>query len=130
MPYIANALLDTNDTSLGSLDGIMVYDPTLVSDTVERELFAYQTYETWSRLFNFNDTFAESISHQAQSCGATDFIQKYLTFPPPGPMPAAPDNCDLYMTIGNNAFIPNPVSLLHFITALYLTHTSVGTHTI
>ena len=112
VPYIANALLDANDTSLGNLDGIMLYDPTLASNDVERELFAYQTYETWSKLFSFNDTFAETIRDKAQSCGATDFIDKHLTFPPPGPMPPAPANCDLYMTIGNNAFIPNPVSLL------------------
>ncbi|KAJ5575360.1 hypothetical protein N7450_009259 [Penicillium hetheringtonii] len=108
VPYIANALLDANDTSLGNLNGIMLYDPTLASNDVERELFAYQTYETWSKLFSFNHTFAETIRDKAQSCGATDFIDKHLTFPPPGPMPPAPANCDLYMTIGNNAFIPNP----------------------
>ena len=55
MPYIANALLDANDASLGNLDGIMLYDPTLAHNDVERELFAYQTYETWSKLFTFND---------------------------------------------------------------------------
>ncbi|APA15023.1 hypothetical protein SS1G_13633 [Sclerotinia sclerotiorum 1980 UF-70] len=108
VPYIANAMLDANDTSLYNLDGIMIYDPTIASNDVERELFAYSTYETWSKLFAFNQTFADEIRTRAKSCGATDFIEKYMTFPPIGPMPPAPSGCDLYYTIGDNAFIPNP----------------------
>ncbi|KAJ5495553.1 hypothetical protein N7539_000669 [Penicillium diatomitis] len=108
VPYIAHAMLEAKDTQLYNLDGIMLYDPTLAGRAVERELFAYSTYEAWSKLFAFNDTFSSYLRDRAASCGYTDYVNKYFLFPPLGKMPTVRSDCDLYMEIGNNAFNTNP----------------------
>ncbi len=51
------------------------------------------------------------IDSRAQSCGCTDFLNKYLTFPPPGPLPSPPSEaseCDLWDDILNAVSLVNP----------------------
>ncbi|KAF7114711.1 hypothetical protein CNMCM5793_009662 [Aspergillus hiratsukae] len=108
VPYIAHAMLEAENPRLYNLDGIMLYDPTLATRAVERELFAYSTYEAWSKLFAFNDTFSAYVRDRAAACGYTDYIGEHFVFPPRGTMPPVESDCDLYMEIGNNAFITNP----------------------
>jgi carboxypeptidase D len=101
-------MLEANNPRLYNLDRIMPYDPTLAWREVKRELFAYGTYEAWSKLFAFNDTFGAYMRDRAAACGYTDYIHEHFVFPPRGPMPPVESDCDLYMEIGNNAFITNP----------------------
>lgn len=72
---------------------------------------AIQYYQNMIKL---NETLMAYITEKAQTCGFTDFHDKYTTsFPPPGPIPTAPDaysvpGCDLYYAIYNAALYTNP----------------------
>lgn len=57
----------------------------------------------------------DDLRNRAEKCGYTQFIDKYLTFPPPGPFPnlptsddAIPDNCHLWNDINNAVLQTNP----------------------
>lgn len=70
--------------------------------------------DQWSGLFSFNSTFTSYLHSQAEHCGYTSFLAKYLTFPPPGPFPSSPQfgatsgNCNLWDEILNAVFLTNP----------------------
>jgi carboxypeptidase D len=68
-----------------------------------------------------NETFMADITARAQSCGYTDFFNKYTTsFPPPGPIPIPPDSllpgCDLYDDIYNAIYYMNPCFNIYHLT--------------
>lgn len=121
VPYIASAFLDTNNTEYFNLIGSMIYDPVITYDIIQDQYPAVPFVDYWSGLFPFNDTFKETIHSMADSCGYTDFNEKYLSFPPPGPMPAKKDlpgmdrlglavtaDCDVFDLIYNEIFNLNP----------------------
>jgi carboxypeptidase D len=43
--------------------------------------------DAFDNIFRLNDTYMADIKRKATSCGYYDYIAKYMTFPPPGPMP-------------------------------------------
>ena len=78
----------------------------------------------WSNLFDLNSTFLEAVRDKADSCGYTDYYNKYLQFPPPpGPFPVLPDpfdspnyTCDVFDDIYNAALEVNPCFNIYHIT--------------
>jgi len=66
----------------------------------------------WSGLFALNASFTADIHRRADSCGYTDFLNKYLVFPPTGPLPTPPNSsapgCDLWTDIYYAASRINP----------------------
>lgn len=68
----------------------------------------------WAPLFSLNSTFTDYLHKQAQSCGYTDFLNKYLVFPPTGPLPNPPtsddskDKCDLWDDVLAAVSLVNP----------------------
>lgn len=91
VPYIASAMLDTNDTTYYDVNGIMVYDPSIAYDDLQAEYVVLPFVETWSGLFMLNDTFLADIRERDESCGYAAFREKYLTFPPTASLPAYED---------------------------------------
>ena len=71
-----------------------------------------------------NETFLEAIHARADSCGYTDYYNKYLQFPPPpGPFPVLPDpydspnyTCDVFDTVYEAALEVNPCFNIYHIT--------------
>ena len=53
----------------------------------------------WEYLFNLGPNFTTLMHAHADFCGYIDYIDKYFTFPPPGPFPT-PKNysveCDIW----------------------------------
>lgn len=48
VPYIASAMLDTNDTAYYNLSGIMVYDPSIAYDDLQAEITTLPFVEYWN----------------------------------------------------------------------------------
>lgn len=64
-------------------------------------------------LFNLNQTFMENITARDRECGFDDIRNKYLTYPPPGPLPSVPDvktggNCDIFNDVFSAVSLINP----------------------
>ncbi|KAF7954285.1 hypothetical protein EAE96_005414 [Botrytis aclada] len=120
VPYIADAMFNKNDTSTYyNLEATMIYDPSTSYDAVQEQIPAVQFVDYWGGLFPFNDSFVEQIHNVSDSCGYTDYLAKYLTYPPPGPFPSAlpgtgddgistTDECDVFDLIYNEVFSVNP----------------------
>ncbi|KAF2795551.1 carboxypeptidase cpdS precursor [Melanomma pulvis-pyrius CBS 109.77] len=113
IPYYADAMLAENDTEYFDVQGILVYDPSVASDSLLEDVPAVAYVDKWSGLFNLNKTFTEDIHARADKCGYTDYLNTYLTFPPPGPLPqppssAADDGCALWNDITNAVMLTNP----------------------
>ncbi|KAH8895681.1 serine carboxypeptidase [Thozetella sp. PMI_491] len=87
-PYIASAMLDANDKTYYNLSGMMLFDGLFAVDQVAETIPVAQFVETWKDVFAFNDSFTQSIRTTADQCGYTDYMRKYLTFPPAGVQPS------------------------------------------
>jgi carboxypeptidase D len=127
IPYIASGFLDTKDEINFNLKGIIINDPSInYDDTMTQgKYFISWSYSlTWiapavpalqyyQNVLNLNETFMANVTKRAQSCGYTDFFNKYTTsFPPPGPIPTPPNSslpgCDLYDDIYTTIYYTNP----------------------
>ncbi|KUJ11815.1 alpha/beta-hydrolase [Mollisia scopiformis] len=118
VPYIADAMLNKNDTTYHNLEATMIYDPSTSYDAIQEQIPAVQFVDYWYGLMPFNDTFRAQLHSMSDACGYTDYITKYLTFPPPGPFPSelpgqdtdgnTLDGCDVFDTIYNEVFYVNP----------------------
>ncbi|CAL8577504.1 hypothetical protein XPA_003329 [Xanthoria parietina] len=87
VPYIANAMLDANDTTYYDVEAILIYDPSTSTDAVQEQIPAVAFVDANANLFALNQSFTDSIHSRAASCNYTSFLSTYLTFPPPGPLP-------------------------------------------
>ncbi|KAF2221900.1 carboxypeptidase D [Elsinoe ampelina] len=117
VPYIANAMLNTNDTTYYGVDGIMIYDPTLTYDVVQGDLVATAYVDYFHTAFNLNATFMADIHNRSAACGYDDFLATYLSdaaFPPKGPLPTPPnvkysdDSCSIWNDIYKAVSLLNP----------------------
>ena len=75
----------------------------------------------FQNVLGLNETYLADIAAQADSCGYTDFFNKYSnSFPPPGPIPTAPDynqpGCGLYDDIYNALYYVNPCFNIYHLT--------------
>ncbi|KAJ6445266.1 serine carboxypeptidase [Purpureocillium lavendulum] len=84
-PYISSNMLDANDKTYYDLRGMMIYDglmfSTLVQQYAPTENFVDQNYG----LMPLDDSIMSYIHNVSQSCGYTDYLAQYMTFPPPAP---------------------------------------------
>jgi carboxypeptidase D len=120
-PYIASAMLDANDKTYYNMSGMMVFDGVYSLPPLLEDMVVAPFHDSWERVFNFNDTFKASIRSAAQQCGYTDYLKKYLVFPPtagvqPAKLPGtfADDSsvpvpgCDLWNAVLIAAMTENP----------------------
>ncbi|KAH8719175.1 Alpha/Beta hydrolase protein [Phaeosphaeriaceae sp. PMI808] len=113
VPYIADAMLSKNNTDFFDVKGIMIYDPSVAEDVILEDIPAVKFVDQWSGLFNFNETFTADIHKRADACGYNAYMDKYLTFPPPGKLPTPANNskvegCSLWADVYNAVFFTNP----------------------
>lgn len=109
----------------------MIMDPSFSYDGIQSQIPAVQYIDYFEGLFPFNDSFVEKIHKAADSCGYTEYLNKYMTFPPPGPQPArmpgtlpndgltARPECDVFWgTILSEIFQTNPCFNVYHVSAL------------
>jgi len=123
VPYIADGFVNASDTTYFNLKGIAINDPIIGDGTNQQEtvIVAYADY--WQKLMYLNDTFMETMREEAAACGFTSYLEKYLTFPPPGPLPLLPNpyaspnlTCDVFDNIYQAALYVNPCFNIYHIT--------------
>ncbi|ROV86745.1 hypothetical protein VSDG_10198 [Cytospora chrysosperma] len=125
IPYIASHFLDQNDTTYYNVKGIQINDPSIGMGSVLEEAPAVQFVNTYSALFNLNDTFMDDINERAENCGYNAFMEEALTFPPAGKFPKPTSlrtsgtgilNCDVWDDIAIAAMYVNPCFNFYHIT--------------
>ncbi|GAM82581.1 hypothetical protein ANO11243_005630 [Dothideomycetidae sp. 11243] len=95
VPYIANAFVNANDSDYYNLQGISINDPTIGDEVNQFQTIIPGYVQYWQNVFYLNDSFMEDFMSQADQCGYIDYMDKYFTFPPTGPLPEANQTCDL-----------------------------------
>lgn len=113
VPYIADAMLNKNDTEYYDVKGVLIYDPSVAEDVILEDIPAVAYVDKWAGLFNFNETFMKDIHERADACGYTEYLETYLTFPPPSKLQTPANNskvegCGLWEDILNAVFYTNP----------------------
>ncbi|KAJ6131487.1 hypothetical protein N7523_001193 [Penicillium sp. IBT 18751x] len=115
VPYISAAMLDEKDKEYFDLQGALAYDPCIGQfDYVQEEIPAVPFVQKNANLFGFNETFMADLEHLHKKCGYADYIDKYLTFPPPHEQPPLFFNytkdakCDVFDMIYEETFKVNP----------------------
>ena len=86
-PYIASAMIDENDSKYFNVSGMLIYDPVIGPNDIQGPIPTVAFVDYWTGLFPFNDSFVEDIHARDAKCGYTDYMNKYLSFPPAGPQP-------------------------------------------
>ena len=81
--------------------GALVYDPCIGSfDVVGQEIPTYSFVKANNDILNFNQSFLDKMEAISSECGYTDWMDTYLTFPPPGNQPEVPvykyKKCDIF----------------------------------
>ncbi|CAK7263033.1 hypothetical protein SEPCBS119000_000277 [Sporothrix epigloea] len=118
-PYIASAMIDADDSTYYNVSGLLIYDPVIGQNDIQGNIPAVSFVDYWSGLFPFNDSFVLDIHSRASSCGYTDYLNKYLVYPPAGQQPdiiagqyengtTRPECADLYYDIAYAALDVNP----------------------
>lgn len=115
IPYIADAMLNTNDTTYYNLEATMILDPVITYDDVATQVPAWSFVSSFPDFFPFNDTFKAFMQNKSDDCGYTAFLEKFLQFPPPGPMPrdeglswSSRSDCDVWDDVANAIVLINP----------------------
>jgi len=117
-PYIASAMLDANDKTFFNVSGMQIFDGIYSNPALSEDLPVASFINTWDRTFSFNDSFGKTVQDAASKCGYTDYMSKYLVFPPAGAQPAVlpgqtpegnyTDGCDLFNSVFLGANEVNP----------------------
>ncbi|KAJ7755338.1 hypothetical protein DFH07DRAFT_773454 [Mycena maculata] len=102
VPYIADAMLNANDTQYFNVDGVFMVDPIIGDFDTQQQVPHRTKTREFPYLFSFNDTFEAELAALDETCGFTAFLNEYLVFPPKGVQPPAPSSeggCDIFGTL-------------------------------
>ncbi|KAF2725023.1 carboxypeptidase S3, penicillopeptidase S3, CPD-S3 [Polychaeton citri CBS 116435] len=117
VPYIASAMLDENDSEYYDVTGALIYDPCIGNwDFTQQEVPVVPFTLANNNVMGYNATFIAQLEQLHESCGYADWLDTYLTFPPPGIQPSiffnssSPENksCAVWEMIDHAAFSINP----------------------
>ncbi|KAG6857722.1 hypothetical protein H0H87_004138 [Tephrocybe sp. NHM501043] len=104
VPYIANWIYEHPGLEL-SLKGIWIADPSLSYGVVQQEIPALRFAQANKNLFAFNSTFWETLQTISDECGYTDYLDKFVTYPPKGQLP--------FPVATNGTFSVTPACRMH-----------------
>ena len=86
-PYISKHFLDAKNTTYYDLNGLIVIDAVLFDDRLQEEVITENYIKANPNLMPVDDATMTAIHNTSEHCGYNDFVQKYWTYPPAGPMP-------------------------------------------
>lgn len=110
-------MLDEDDKEHFDVGGALMYDPCIGDwDFTQQEVPVAPFVRSNNNVMGYNATFLSHIEEMHQTCGYADYIDTYLTYPPPGHQPAvffnssSPENstCGLWEMLDAAAFAINP----------------------
>ncbi|KAK3365057.1 carboxypeptidase cpdS precursor [Lasiosphaeria ovina] len=86
-PYIASNFLDANETTPGYFDvqGMLIYDPAIAYLDLLTVVPMASMVKYWGNALPLNETARAGLQNMSAACGFDAYMDKYLTFPPPGP---------------------------------------------
>ncbi|KAK2612756.1 hypothetical protein QQS21_001207 [Conoideocrella luteorostrata] len=87
-PYIASAMLDTNDTTHFNVKGMMIYDPEIGVVSLQNDIVTVPFIDFNRNLFPLNDSFVKEIRRADEDCGFAALRAKHLRYPPEGRLPS------------------------------------------
>ncbi|KAI0698230.1 alpha/beta-hydrolase [Cytidiella melzeri] len=87
VPYIANWLYEHPGEVDLNLKGIWIADPSLSWGLVQQEIPALRFAQAHKDLFPFNASFYAQLQNISDTCGYTDYLDKFVTYPPAGQLP-------------------------------------------
>ncbi|PFH53772.1 hypothetical protein AMATHDRAFT_54267 [Amanita thiersii Skay4041] len=87
VPYIANFLYEHPGTVDLNLKGIWIADPSLSYGVIQQEIPALRFARANQNLFAFNSSFWDELQQISDACGYTDYLDKFVTYPPAGQLP-------------------------------------------
>lgn len=88
VPYIANWIYEHPHAGLDlKLQGIWIADPSLSYNVVQQEIPALRFIKANANVFPFNSTFMAQLEAASDACGYTDYLEKFVTYPPAGQLP-------------------------------------------
>ncbi|KAF2164746.1 hypothetical protein M409DRAFT_67836 [Zasmidium cellare ATCC 36951] len=118
-PYIADAMLEKNDTKYFNVSGMLIYDPS-IQYQLASEVASRPFIDSNRNDFPFNDTFREKIYNRSAACGYDAYIENALQFPPKGhfidppsvnksdPSGSSIEGCEVFEPVTNAAYDINP----------------------
>ncbi|EGG06013.1 putative carboxypeptidase cpdS precursor [Melampsora larici-populina 98AG31] len=109
VPYICDYIYAHQSALALSLQGSFLIDPVFSDGVFAFEIPAYPFVKRHQDAFPFNATFWAHLADLHHSCGFDAYLEKYLTYPPPGPfeepLPGSLETnaynmtCDMYSAI-------------------------------
>ncbi|KAF8512401.1 alpha/beta-hydrolase [Gautieria morchelliformis] len=117
VPYIANWIYEHPGLDL-NLQGIWIADPSLSYGVVQQEIPALRFVQANRNLFPFNSSFMSTLQDISDNCGYTDYLDRFVTYPPAGQLPlpngtagtfAPISSCRIHSPIQRAVNLINPV---------------------
>ncbi|TKA39187.1 hypothetical protein B0A54_08496 [Friedmanniomyces endolithicus] len=114
VPYIANAMLDMNDTCYYNVSGALMYDPCIGAFDYQNDVYTLPFLEENNNVLNYNKSYLTQMAQADEACGYAEYRRDWMQFPPAEHQPPHyPDNataaeCGLWHSAYNEAYHPNP----------------------
>lgn len=119
IPYLADYIYARQAELALPLQGIYIIDPVIGYNVIQTEIPAWPMVQRYEYVFALNSTFKAELKNLHHRCGYADYIEKYDTFPPPGPFPIPSvgdyedydhinQTCALWEKIYNASLLVNP----------------------
>ncbi|GKT45790.1 putative serine carboxypeptidase [Colletotrichum spaethianum] len=127
-PYIASAMVDSNDKNYFNIAGMQIFDGVYSVDSIGEEIPVASFVDRWDHVLAFNDSFRKTVKDADEKCGYKDYMSKYLVYPPVGLQPGTPPGvdadgnikpeCDLWSMVLNAATEITPCFSVYTVTNL------------
>ncbi|GKT93122.1 serine carboxypeptidase [Colletotrichum tofieldiae] len=93
-PYIASAMLDSNDKNYFNVAGMQIFDGVYSVDSIGEEIPVASFVDRWDNVLAFNDSFRQTVKKTNEKCGYEEYMRKYLVYPPTELQPGVPPGVD------------------------------------